>query len=442
MSSGRAGRLATVIAIIPFALLSCRKAESKVPQQGKAPQPVTVTVQPAVLQDVLRTVPVIGDLRGDEQTTISAKVPGRIAQIFKDVGDRVALNEPLAQVDKTDYELARNQAAMAVSETLSKLGLSELPGKDFDLAKVPTVHRASLQVENAKAKLERGKQVSGEKAGAISEQELADLQTTFEVAKSSYDVELLAARSTLALARAKQSELQIAIQRLEDSTVRAPAATLTTTPAVAATPSTKPAGRYAVAARLVSVGEYVQEAAALYRLVADDPIKYQATLPERYLADIKVGQNVLLSVAAYPQPFTGKLSRISPQIDPLSRRIQIEVLVPNPDGKLQPGSFATGLVQTTLEKQVTFVPQDAIVSFAGVQKLFTIKDGKAVERTIETGVRQGAFTEIVSGFEGVDPVVIEGAGKLADGTPISVKQPQSAESPATRPASAELPSDS
>src|SRR5678816_30707 len=99
MSSGRAGRLATLVAIVAVALSGCRKSESNTPQQGKAPQPVTVTVQPAVLQDVLRTVPVIGDLRGDEQTTISAKVPGRIAQIFKDVGDRVGLNEPLAQVD-------------------------------------------------------------------------------------------------------------------------------------------------------------------------------------------------------------------------------------------------------------------------------------------------------------------------------------------------------
>jgi multidrug efflux system membrane fusion protein len=95
-------------------------------------------------------------------------------------------------------------------------------------------------------------------------------------------------------------------------------------------------------------------------------------------------------------------------------------------------------VQTTTDKQVTFVPQDAIVSFAGVQKVFTIKDGKAVERTIETGVHQGAFTEIVSGLKGVEPVVIEGAGKLAEGTPVTVKPTQSAETPTSRPASADL----
>src|SRR5215207_8326665 len=98
-------RLVIGAALLSVLLSGCRKSETNSPQQqGKAPEPVAVTIQPSVFQDVLRTVPVIGDLRGDEQTTMSAKVPGRIAQIFKDVGDRVALNEPLAQVDKTDYE--------------------------------------------------------------------------------------------------------------------------------------------------------------------------------------------------------------------------------------------------------------------------------------------------------------------------------------------------
>jgi RND family efflux transporter MFP subunit len=199
------------------------------------------------------------------------------------------------------------------------------------------------------------------------------------------------------------------------------------------------AARYAVAARLVSVGEYVKEGTPLFKLVADDPIKYRATLPERFIADVKVGQNVQVSVAAYPQPFIGKIARISPQVDPVSRRLQIEVLVPNPQGKLQSGGFATGLVQTSMEKQVTFVPQEAIVSFAGVQKVFTVKDGKAVERAIETGTRQGDYFEVVKGLTGVEPVVINGASKLADGMPVTVKATQSADKSATQPASARLP---
>src|SRR6476619_2027991 len=102
----------------------------------------------------------------------------------------------------------------------------------------------------------------------MSEQTYADMQTAHEVARSSYDVELLAARSTLAQARAKQSEYEIAAQRLSESAVRAPAA-----PMASSSASTQPvaAARYAVAARLVSVGEYVKEGTPLFKLVADDP---------------------------------------------------------------------------------------------------------------------------------------------------------------------------
>jgi hypothetical protein len=96
--------------------------------------------------------------------------------------------------------------------------------------------------------------------------------------------------------------------------------------------------------------------------------------------------------------------------------------VPNREGKLQSGSFATGFVETAVQKQVTFVPQEAIVSFAGVQKVFTVKDGKAVEHTIETGVRQGDQVQVVKGLTGIEPVVITGASKLAHGAPVTVEQ--------------------
>ncbi len=394
-----------------LAIPGCRKKEHSA-RQSKPAAPIAVVLQPTTLLDVQRTVEVVGTLYGDEEAVISAKVPGRVTQIFKDVGDRINANEPLAQIDKRDYELARNEQEMAVRETLSKLGITAIPQKDLDLPKVPTVHRAKLQVDSAKAKLDRARQVMGAKNGAISEQELADLQTAYDVAQSSHDVETMNAQSTLSAARSKQSLLDIADQRLADSTVRAPV------PSAATSAGTRPVGRYAVAARLVSVREYVKEGTPLFKLVADDPIKYRGAVPERFMADVRTGQQVSVSVYAYPKPFAGVISRISPQVDFASRAFQIEVLVPNGEGKLQAGSFATGLVQTALQKQVTFVPLEAIVSFAGVQKVFTVKDDRAVEHTIETGVRQGEHLEIVRGFSGVQKVVTSNAAKLADGATV------------------------
>jgi multidrug efflux pump subunit AcrA (membrane-fusion protein) len=408
-------------------------------------------VTPSTVAAVQRSVEITGTLFGDEEATVSAKVPGRVVQIIRDVGDRAGSGEPLAQIDKTDYELAVAQKNMAAMASLAKLGLTDIPGEDFDLNKVPTVERARLQTANAEAKFNRGQKLFEQKPPLISEQDYADLKTAFEVAKSNYDVELLTARSLLADARASRSDLQLESQRLRDTTVRAPEPASTQSLAQSTeslTQSTesltqrsqslsKPAAeQYAVAARLVSIGEYVREGTALFRLVADDPVKYRAQVPEKFLSQVKAGQPVRLQVAAYPDVFEGAVSRISPQVDRTTRTFEVEMLVPNRAGKLQPGSFATGNILTRTEADVTLVPIDSLVTFAGVTKVFVVENGKAVEKKIETGQRVGDKVEVVSGLSGQVAVVTEGRNRLATGAPVTVT---AAPPPATTRAASSQP---
>ena len=96
------------------------------------------------------------------------------------------------------------------------------------------------------------------------------------------------------------------------------------------------------------------------------------------------------------------------------------MLLPNPTGKLQPGSFATGNILTRVEENVTLVPADALVTFAGVTKVFTVESGKAVEKKIETGQRVGDNIEIIAGLKGSVPVVVQGKNRLATGTLVTV----------------------
>src|SRR5688500_18620618 len=128
-------------------LVGCDRKDSASANRG--PESVAVTMGSSRVEPLQRSVEVVGTLYGDEETTLSAKVPGRVMQIFKDVGDRAAAGEALAQIDKTDYELGVAQKQMAVTSSLAKLGLTELPGPNFDFNKVPTVERARLQSANA-----------------------------------------------------------------------------------------------------------------------------------------------------------------------------------------------------------------------------------------------------------------------------------------------------
>jgi RND family efflux transporter MFP subunit len=373
-------RALIVIGLTVMALAGgCEKAQAT---RAAKPEAVSVAVAMSTVGPVQREVEIVGTLYGDEEATVSAKVPGRIVEVAKDVGDRASTGEPLAQIDKTDYELAVAQKRMAVAAALAKLGLSEMPGADFDPKTVPTVERSRLESENAKAKLNRAQQLFDQKPPLISEQDYADIKTAHEVARSNYDVELLTARAQVADARARQSELDAEVQRLRDATVRAPGGE--------GSASTAPsARRYAVAARMTSIGEYVREGTALFRLIADDPIKFRAQMPERFLGEVKVGQKVRVSVEAYEEPFAGAVSRITPQVDVNTRTFGVEMLVPNAQGKLQSGAFARGAVLTRVQENVTFVPVDALVTFAGVNKIFSVENGKAVEKKVETGQRVG-----------------------------------------------------
>ncbi len=386
---------------------------------------VPVVLRPIRTETVQRGVEVVGTLFGDDEATLSSKVAGRIAMIYKDMGDRARPGEILAQVETKDFELAQAQRELAIRELLAKLGLAELPPEDYDVRQVPTVERAKLQADNAKAKYERGRQLHDQKPPLMSDQDFADLQTTWEVARSNYDVEILTAAAMISQARTRKGDLAIAEQRLADTAIRAPEIGGTTTaPAGGSNPPGTGEMIFAVATRFISVGEFVTEGKQAFRLVKDDPIKLRAAVPERFIGEVKVGQQTALRVEAYENEFEGSVSRINPAVDAANRTFQVEVVVPNPQHLLRPGSFGRGFVKTHLEKDVIFAPLEAVLSFAGVNKVFTVKDGKAVEVLVSLGDRRGNSIEITKGLAIGDSVVVSGNSKLADGVPVLVRSPK------------------
>jgi multidrug efflux pump subunit AcrA (membrane-fusion protein) len=397
----------------------CNKREVRADARP-GPQEVVVQLGKSQSRTVERSVDATGTLWGDQDVTISAKVPGRVVQIFKDVGDRVAPGEPLVQIEKTDYELEQRSKELAAHEGLAKLGLTKLPPNDFDPSQVPTVHTAQLTAANAEAKYNRGRQLHDQAQPLISDQDFADLKTSWEVAQSKFDVEMMNARALLTDARSRQVDFEIATQQLADTTLRAPVPAVPSAPNMPTT--TNPAATsFGVAGRLVSIGEYVKEGTPLYRIVADDPVKLRAFIPERYSGQIKVGQKVSLRVEAYTTPFTGTLSRINPQIDPTNRTFMIEAIFANPDRKLQPGAFARAQIATHVQNDVIFVPQKAVNTFAGASSIFAVADGKAREIAVETGATDDGFVEITKGLKEPLDLVVSGAGKLATGTPVKVE---------------------
>jgi RND family efflux transporter MFP subunit len=351
-----------------------------------------------------RTVQVVGTLYGDEDAVVSAKVAGRVRAISKDVGDAVAPGELLAQIDPVDFELTVANRQAMLQAALAEIGLTALPTAALDVDAVPAVQKAKIEAANAEARARRGAAMFAETPPLITEQEHADLVAVQQATAAAYQLAATEARAKAATAQVRAAELAQGQQMLRDAAVTAPTVT-----------------RYRVARRLVAAGEYVKEATAMFRLVAGDPIKFRADVPERHSAELRAGQQVSVEVPSQSRPVSGEIVRIAPLVDAQKRTFMVEIRIANPDGKLLPGGFARGAIATHVDAAVVFVPQDAIVVALGLSKVFTVVDGKAVEHKVTIGVHDGAFLEVQqSDLAAGDAVVVAGAARLAQGVTVTV----------------------
>jgi RND family efflux transporter MFP subunit len=390
-------------------------------------QPVTVRVAPVDRQPIPDTVDFVGTLYGDEDAQIASKVTGRIVAVRADLGDRLDDGQVLAEVDPTDYRLLIDQRELALREALAMLGLDALPEGDFDVTQIATVRRADVQAQNAQARLDRAKQLFDQTPPLISAQEYADTQTQLEVARRDYDVAVLEARTSLAQAKSRAAEVELARQQLADTFIRAPRAS---------TESASPSGRWAVAARMTSVGEYVQAGTVVFRVIADRPIKLRTSVPERFIGRVRSGQDVTLKVDALADPVQGSVSRVSPAVDVASRTFAVEVTFANAERQLKPGTFGRGAITVGERSDVTTIPAAALYSFAGLDRVFSIKDGKAVANAVSVVVRDPDRVVIEGDLGGATQVAVSGLARLAKDVPVIIDTGVPTTAPTTAPVTA------
>ncbi len=394
---------------------------------------VPVTLAEVETRSIERTVDAVGTLKGWDEVTVGAKKVGRVARVLHDIGDRVKPGEMLVEFEKNDAELALDQAKKQLLAELAKVGvfLSEVPEKaptEEEVEKVikikdlPSVVQAQVAVERAEQHLTREKNLMTKGAGM--KQDYQNAENDLQNAKAVLDNAKLTARSVIVSALAAWVRTKIMSAALNDMEIRAPR------------PSQVPDGMksqlsYAVSKKSVSEGQMIREGDAAYELVIENPLRLWLNIPERFVSEVKPGQEVRVTVGSYPgQPFPGVVRRINPVVDSSSRTFQVEATVPNDSGKLRPGGFAKAEVITDRSAKAVIVPLDAIVRFAGVTKLFVLDgDGKKARSiAVETGKEGPGWVELLSPLPERAKVVTTGQSQLADGTSVLVKTPEASAS--------------
>ena len=221
-----------------------------------------------------------GELVSPVQSEISAKIPGRVGEVFVDEGARVRKGQPLLSIE-SDY--------------------------------------LKIEVDRAEAALARAKAAEGEARRDFERKE--GLLAKGSVSQAIYD----RTRATLDQAEATRAEAEAALalakQRLADAVMVSPIDGI-------------------VAERKTEVGERLGEATVAFVLVQMSPLKVRFRLPERYLAQVERGQVVRARVDPYPdEVFEGKVTVVVRAVDPTTRTFVVEAEIPNRDERLKPGLF-------------------------------------------------------------------------------------------------------
>jgi multidrug efflux pump subunit AcrA (membrane-fusion protein) len=146
-------------------------------------------------------------------------------------------------------------------------------------------------------------------------------------------------------------------------------------------------------------------------------------VPERESVIVRAGQAVRVSVENDTNVYGGVLARIAPAIRESSRMLLVEADVPNKGG-LHSGLFASGEIVINEREEVVSVPESALINFAGLEKVVTVNDSKATEKTVVTGRHAGGLVEITSGLSAGETVVINPAGIRTGQALVVVNKPE------------------
>ncbi len=380
-------------------VVSCGRADrSRAADKTTMPER-SVSVARAAVRAIPRAIGATGSLAAQEQSTLSAKVAGRLERLDVDIGSVLRQGDLVAQIEPRDYDLSLQEAAAALAQARTALGLP-IEGDDdrIDLERVTAVRQAKAVLEEAAKNRERVKRLSG--SGIASQSEVDTVEAAHTVAATRYESALEEARGRMATVAQRRAEFDLARKRLADASVRAPF-------------------DGAVQARPASIGEYVAVGAPIVQLVKTDPLRLRLEVPERECLLVRTGQVVHLFVEGDTNLYAGQIARLSPALDEQTRTLRVEADVPR-QGSLRGGLFARAQIIVTEAEPALTVPGEAIITFAGLEKVVAVEEGKAVEKVVSTGRRGLDWAEVVSGLQAGEVVVLS-PGSLRTGQRVTVK---------------------
>ncbi len=323
-----------------------------------AAEPMPVKFTNARRADIHRWITIPGTLKANQQATLYAKVAGYVAKMSVDKGDAVKADQLLAELEVP--ELLADQKKFEADVKVAEIELGRLTGaqkKAPDLVLPQALDRARGAADVARANLER-------------------------------------TNTLLHFARITAPFPGIITARFVDNGAFVPSAT---------------SGSAAQNAAIFTVMDYTV-------------VRAQAAVPETEVSFIRTGLPVKLSLEAVPgKAFETAVSRSFGALDEATRTMLIEADVPNADGALRPGMYASVRIAVEKHSGVITIPVEALVMEKTNAFVFKAADGKAKKVAVKVGFNDGANAEIAEGLADGEGVIVPGKVPPADGQPVKAE---------------------
>ncbi len=333
-----------------------------------------------------------GELRAERVAEVSVETAGRVLAVPHRMGDRVSTGDVLATLDGQVYQRRVKELAAEISVGRAR--------RD----------EAKARVGRLSTELERKRPLVAE--GAVTAVEIDTLDGELAVAEAAVAVAAAAINET-------RARLDTAREELAKTTVLAPLAGV-------------------IAERHVEVGEHVAPGGPLFRIVDGCDLTLRLGVPEHEAARVSPGTVVRARVS--DRALTGAVLRRSPSLDERTRTLAVDVrlegltcvegraVIPAADGaaavEVAPGMTATCQIALGFAADALTVPNQALVTAVdGGVSAWVAADGAASRRPVEVGLRGRTRTQITSGLDASELVIVRGQDKLTDGVAVRAMEP-------------------
>ncbi len=383
LAVGAVFALLFVVGVVPRLLLRQRLRTDA--DAVRTRPPIVTTVNPHRAPEVVE-IPLPGSMEAILETGIWARTDGYLRRRFVDIGDHVIKGQQLADIETPEVDQQLMQAIATMNQDKATVVKTEA-----DLALTRTTLQRYLTAG----------------PGTVSKQQIDERSSAVTDAEKIVD----AARATV---NADEANVQRLLELQSFQKVYAPFDGVITT-------------RNVDPGSLISAGS-TTGTRELFRLAQVDVLRIFVFVPQSYAPDIKPGMTAEVAVRELPgRVFQGTVTRTAGAIDAASRTLLTEVQVPNRDGVLLSGSYATVKFKTERADPPLVVPQSALLIDAkGVRVALVESDGTLHYRPIQIGRDFGNEVEVLSGIDATDALAVGLASNIADGAGVEIAKPVAA----------------